>query len=1142
MEENLQLKLKEYENKIDELTSSASLYKSILDAVPFPISVTDMDMNWIYMNPATARMANVDPERAKGTHCSSWGTAICNTENCAFKQLRRGKNDAFFDQTGQNFKCNMAYVRNESGQDIGMMEIVQDVSDMVRVTNYLNNEVSKAAENLELLADGNLDFKLDVAEADEHTREVRDQFVLINQSIGKARDAVQLLVEDSVMLGKAGVEGRLDTRADESRHNGEFRKIVQGVNNTLDAVVDPLNLAAENLDRISRGDIPDKITVQLNGDFNKIKDNLNQCIDAVNLLVKDAGTLAQAGIDGRLDTRADASKHNGDFAVIVNGVNNTLDAVVGPLGLSADVLDRISKGDIPEKINADFKGDFNKIKDNLNQCIDAVNLLVKDAGMLAEGAIEGRVDIRADATRHRGDFRKIVVGVNDTLAAIETPVKEITEITKNFAVNDYTRKVEGHYKGTFEEVAGAVNEVYETVNLAQRVAGNIAAGDLRDLSQLKSLGNGQGKLSHNDKLVPAFIGMIEVMKAFDIEFGRLVNFAAEGKTAMRANASEFNGIYSNIITGANQVLDNILTPLNEGFDALDRISHGNIELMTKVYNGDYEDIKNNINAIASVLQEFQKEFDKLIVYSQEGQLDKRGDPSKFEGAYADVIKGVNDTLDAILIPIGEGNRILDQVAHGKINELITQKYKGDHEAMKNNINGIALVLQAFEKELDMLIRAAVDGNLDKRGDSSKFEGAYGKVIDGANAIMEAIDVPVQETLRMANAYEACRFDTRVDESIAVKGDFLKLKNALNNVGVAVGAIVDEIQRIANEFEAGHFDTRVNERLNVVGDIVAIKQGLNNVGEVVSGTISEVKVAVDRVNRSSDEVSKGTDEVSRAAEGVATTSQNAANMTKQLLGRIEGINQQIADLSSSNEEIAGTSQEVLNRANEVVAIGKEAQVAGDDANVKMGKVEIIAKQSVDEINSLTEQIKEVNNVVKLINDIASQINLLALNAAIEAARAGEHGRGFAVVAGEVKNLAAEAREATGNIETVVSAVQANSIKTADAINLANNEIVDSVGSVNTAIKALNRIIDNAGQVTLDITEITRAIEDQASIANNVVVATENGMRMTKDVQGQAEELAALAEEASASIEEIGSAIHEVSGLSSGLKENMDKFRV
>ena len=56
-------------------------------------------------------------------------------------------------------------------------------------------------------------------------------------------------------------------------------------------------------------------------------------------------------------------------------------------------------------------------------------------------------------------------------------------------------------------------------------------------------------------------------------------------------------------------------------------------------------------------------------------------------------------LDAILMPIGEGNRVLDQMAHGKIDELIAQTYKGDHEKMKQNVNGIAIVLQKFQAEL-----------------------------------------------------------------------------------------------------------------------------------------------------------------------------------------------------------------------------------------------------------------------------------------------------------------------------------------------------------------------------------------------------------------------------------------------------------
>ena len=80
--------------------------------------------------------------------------------------------------------------------------------------------------------------------------------------------------------------------------------------------------------------------------------------------------------------------------------------------MSAEYVDRISKGDIPPKITDTYNGDFNEIKNNLNTCIDAVNALVADAGLLTKAAVEGKLATRADATKHQGDFRKVVEGVN----------------------------------------------------------------------------------------------------------------------------------------------------------------------------------------------------------------------------------------------------------------------------------------------------------------------------------------------------------------------------------------------------------------------------------------------------------------------------------------------------------------------------------------------------------------------------------------------------------------------------------------------------------------------------------------------------------------------------------------------------------
>src|ERR1700758_4313349 len=89
--------------------------------------------------------------------------------------------------------------------------------------------------------------------------------------ITRQKMAIEAMMADAMMLSQAAVEGRLATRADASRHQGDYRKVVEGVNQTLDAVIGPLNVAADYVDKISKGNIPARITDNYNGDFNTIK-------------------------------------------------------------------------------------------------------------------------------------------------------------------------------------------------------------------------------------------------------------------------------------------------------------------------------------------------------------------------------------------------------------------------------------------------------------------------------------------------------------------------------------------------------------------------------------------------------------------------------------------------------------------------------------------------------------------------------------------------------------------------------------------------------------------------------------------------------------------------------------------------------
>ena len=73
-------------------------------------------------------------------------------------------------------------------------------------------------------------------------------------------------------------------------------------------------------------------------------------------------------------------------------------------------------------------------------------------------------------------------------------------------------------------------------------------------------------------------------------------------------------------------------------------------MIAQTYKGDHEKMKQAINNVGSVLQSLQKELARLIDASKEGQLSDRGKPEQFHGAYAEIVRGVNAMLDAILLP------------------------------------------------------------------------------------------------------------------------------------------------------------------------------------------------------------------------------------------------------------------------------------------------------------------------------------------------------------------------------------------------------------------------------------------------------------------------------------------------------------
>jgi methyl-accepting chemotaxis protein len=162
------------------------------------------------------------------------------------------------------------------------------------------------------------------------------------------------------------------------------------------SITRPLADCVKAANRIAEGDLTVEVEANSRDEIGQLLTAMQTMIQSIKALVADSIMLSQAAVQGQLATRADATKHQGAYREVVEGVNGTLDAVVGPLNVAAEYVERISRGDMPPQIKDEYKGDFNAIKNSLNVLIQATDTITAAAKEVASGNLTVQLVERSD--------------------------------------------------------------------------------------------------------------------------------------------------------------------------------------------------------------------------------------------------------------------------------------------------------------------------------------------------------------------------------------------------------------------------------------------------------------------------------------------------------------------------------------------------------------------------------------------------------------------------------------------------------------------------------------------------------------------------------------------------------------------------
>ncbi|MEN6585130.1 MAG: HAMP domain-containing protein, partial [Sulfuricella sp.] len=475
----------DYRKIVDGVNATLNRLVGFLDLMPAPAMVVDKEFNVLYLNELGAKVGNKTPAQVIGTKCyDHFRTSDCKTDKCACGramgsgQVAGSETDAHPGTLNLDIAYTGMPLRNPEGNVVGAFEFVIDQTAVKqaarvsrKVTDYQKAETAKVVDGISKLAVGDVNISLVTAAADNDTAVVKETYDTIGEAVNTCVGTIKALIGDTNMLSRAALEGKLDVRADASKHQGEFRTLVQGVNEIVANIAEPLKVTSGYVDQIAKGVIPAIITTDYKGEYGVIKNNLNTLVKMMSDLLAQTDIIIKAAANGELDERANADMFQGGWKQLVAGVNKTLDGVILPVNEAVAVLTEMEKGDLTREVKGDYKGQLKDFKDTVNNCVDKLAETMRDVRGAADALSSASEQVSATAQSLSQGSSEQAASVEETSASIEQMSASISQNTENAKVTD------GIASRASKEATDGGEAVKSTVTAMKQIADKIGIID-----------------------------------------------------------------------------------------------------------------------------------------------------------------------------------------------------------------------------------------------------------------------------------------------------------------------------------------------------------------------------------------------------------------------------------------------------------------------------------------------------------------------------------------------------------------------------------------------------------------------------------------------------------------------------------------